>query len=444
MVNIIQPSNTRAITIIAERKRMNRQLLQIVQVIKSRHHVSQSLRSLVQKLAQQLVQPLNLHQRVRRLTTVTLLISSMSALAGNFTAEVDRDHISAEETFNLTLQYDEQINANAPDTEPLNADFDIISRNQSSQFRSINGQVEAFTRWNLMLAPKHAGRLITPALTFAGESSQPITITVSAVGSGQPVTTTSTERPVYLETSLNKDRVFVQEQLLLTVRLVTAVNLSGISADDMNIDNALVKQIAETKFQKRINGKPHLIVETTYAVFPQQSGNLTIPALTWTVGMDDSNSDPFFGRRGKQLRLKTEAKIIPVLPQPSNYPTTTWLPAANLNLTQQWSQPTDRFTVGEPITRTITLSATGLNGAQLPPLNIQPNNKLKYYPDQPQTSDTINSQGITGIRTESYAIVPTTPGKQLLPAVVINWWDTTSGRLREASLPAQEINVSAD
>ncbi len=377
-----------------------------------------------------------------------IVLGSSQVYAASLTAEVDRKKISEEETFNLNVRIDEQVAFGKPDFTELKQNFDILSNNQSNQYRSINGQVESWTQWRLMLAPKRTGKLIIPALTFKGATSRAITIDVTSAGSNTSVNGQASDKPVYIETSVDKKRLFVQEQLLLTVRLITSVNLQGLNSDELKIPDAVVKQVGESQYQRRINGRNHLVIESIYAIFPQSSGELIIPRLNWTITLEDMRQDPFFGRDpffnrgGKRLRLHSDEKIIPIMPQPGNYPATTWLPASDLNISQSWSSPTDQFTVGEPITRTITLQAKGLSGAQLPPLQISEQHGVKYYPDQPQSEDSVASDGVTGTRTESYAIVPTKAGSFTLPSVVVTWWDTKSKRIREVSLPVEKILVA--
>lgn len=386
--------------------------------------------------------------RICKLTVISalLMLFGVQAYAATLDAQVDRNKITEEETLNLQVRYNEQVAFGKPDFDVLTKDFDILSNSQSNQYRSINGQVESYTQWRLMLAPKRTGKLQIPALNFKGVSSQAIEINVLSAGSGS--NTAGSDKPVFIDSSVDKNQLFVQEQLLYTVRLITSVNLQGLNADELIIPGAVVKQVGENQYQRRINGRNHLVVESVYAIFPQSSGELTIPRLNYTVTLEDMRQDPFFGRDpffkrgGKRLRLHAPEKIVPVMPQPGNYPAATWLPASDISLQQHWSTSPDQFTVGEPITRTITLTAQGLSAAQLPPLTIEEQSGIKYYPDQPQTEDAVGSAGITGTRTESYAIVPTRAGSFTLPAVVVSWWDTEANRIREVSLPIQTIQVA--
>jgi len=365
-------------------------------------------------------------------------------------ASVDRTSLSLEETLTLSLRFGKQSLFGKPNFDALNKDFEVLSNNQSSKYQFINGRSESWSLWSLTLAPRRAGKLTIPALNYDDEQSRPIDITVSDV----PTVRNQTDQPVYLEVTLDKDKAYVQEQLLLTMKLFTSVDLNGLNSEALNIDDALVTQVSEHQYQRTINGKAFGVVEVSYAIFPQKSGKLIIPSLTWTVQVqaqknfayDPYTRDPFAGIRGQQskrLRLRSPEKHISVAAQPKNTQEHSWLPAQQLTLKQSWSQAPDSFVVGEPITRTVDVTAKGLMASQLPPLQPPTLDGIKYYPDQPQTDDQTSADGVTGSRRESFAIVPSKAGSLTLPAITVHWWNTLEGQLQQATLPAQTIQVKS-
>ncbi len=283
-----------------------------------------------------------------------------------------------------------------------------------------------------------------PSFNYKGAFSDAIEITVKKAANYQ---SSGGDKPIFIESSISKTEAFVQEQLLYTIRLFTSVGLTSLNRQDFAVENALLKQVSENQYQRNVGGKPYSVVEIAYAVFPQQSGNLTIPAHTWDVTVQSRQGqryDPFLSRRGQRLRLSVEQQSVSVLPKPANYNGDHWLPATDISLNQNWSQPPHSFKVGEPITRTLSITAKGLMASQLPPLTIDEVNGVKYYPDQPQSEEALGLDGITTLKTESYAIVPNQSGRFTLPAVTVTWWDTQQNRMREASLPVQTIEVAGD
>ncbi|WP_423895314.1 BatD family protein [Candidatus Pelagadaptatus aseana] len=376
-----------------------------------------------------------------------LLAISMVNVANattQFTAQVDRNTLSVEETLTLQLRYYEQVLFGEPDLSQLENNFDILSQRRNQQYHSVNGKAESWTQWKITLAPKREGKLLIPSFEFKGAFTDAIEVQVkkSPVYSGQVA-----NQPVFMEVALDKTSAFVQEQIIYTVRLFTSVNLHSLDRTDFDVQGAEVKKISENQYQKTINGKAYGVVEIKYALFPQQSGSLTVPSGLWSVVINQQNyrRDPFysdpFARNGKKINLRTPEKTVNILAQPGTYDADVWLPARQIELQQSWSQAPDTFKVGEPITRNITIKAEGVTAAQLPPLTIEPMTGLSYYPDQPQSDEQLSAQGVTTIKQESYAIVANKPGTITLPAVTLKWWDTEAKRMRESRLPIQTIQV---
>lgn len=371
------------------------------------------------------------------------LLAGLNAHAANLTASVDRDTLGLEETFTLVLRYDRQINA-SPDYELLQKDFDILNTQSGTQMSIINGNMEASTEWKIALAPKRIGTLLIPSFTIGGAISDAIPITVEGK-SRTPKNNGDSQVTVEIETS--KDSAYVQEQIIVTLRLYTTVGLSGIDLQPLQVKDALVIQLDEKQYQTKINGRPGAVVETRYAIFPQQSGELIIPSVLYQVSLDAGQRDlwdRFYGNsQSNILRLRTEEQRLAINAAPADAAQKGWLPARNIELVEHWSASTDSLKVGEPITRTITIKADGLTAGQLSPLHLPSVNGLTFYSDQAQNDDQKTAQGIVGSRIETIAIVPTKAGRFTLPETTVSWWDINQQKLQNATLPAVTLNVSS-
>lgn len=368
------------------------------------------------------------------------MITGLNVYAGNLTASVDRDVLGLEETFTLVLRYDEQINT-TPDYELLRNDFDILNTQSGTQMSIINGSMEASTEWKIALAPKRIGKLLIPSFTIDGAISDAIEITIE----GKSRSPNNTDSNVTVEVETSKDTSYVQEQIIVTLRLYTTVGLSGIELQPLQVKDALVVNIDEKQYQTKINDRPGAVVETRYAVFPQQSGELIIPSMLYQVAVNSSQRDVwdrFYGNsQNNVLRLRTDEQRINVLPAPATVAAGDWLPALNVSLSEHWSTSINSLTVGEPITRSITIKADGLTAGQINPLQLAPVDGLTFYNDQAQTDDQKSVNGVEGSRIETIAIVPTKAGQFTLPEVNVNWWDTKTNSMRTATLPAVSLNV---
>ncbi|MNQ87216.1 hypothetical protein D3C85_1024310 [compost metagenome] len=252
--------------------------------------------------------------------------------------------------------------------------------------------------------------------------------------------------PVFIETSLDENTVYVQAQAILTLRIYHSVSLyDDSSLTPLQIADARIEQLGESRtYEKLINGVRHGVIEMRYAIYPQQSGTLVIPAQVFsaTPAQSDAGQAPGTAKMSKQTRVSSSELLLTVKAKPADYPADTpWLPARSLSLSESWNPDTAQSRVGDSLTRTLTLKAEGLSSAQLPPLPATEVNGLRRYPDQPQLSNQNNDRGLVGSRDEREALVPTRSGNIDLPALEVVWWNTHEDHLERSSLPARTLHV---
>ncbi|WP_163834043.1 BatD family protein [Spartinivicinus ruber] len=378
----------------------------------------------------------------------TLLLGWSVICNAEFTASVDRTMINQNETVELTLRSDKQQFGAEPDLSPLHELFTILGRSQRSQFQSINGKNKSWTDWIITITPKQSGYVVIPPISLKGEKTKPITLDVKPAGSHQQ-SSGKNVAPLFIEASLDKEPVFVQEQAVLTVYIYHSVPLYDDSRiTPLTIPNAISQQLGDVKtYETIINGQRYGVFELKYVIFPQESGEMRIPALkfTGTIASRSNRSSPFglFPHRqigAPVVEHSPEIKLTVKAP-PANTKGN-WLPAKKLSLTENWSADTNQLKVGDSITRTIKIEAEGLTAAQLPPLTNSELNGVKLYPDQSTTKDLSTEQGVIGQRIESVALVPTHAGTIELPEIRYRWFNTTSQKMTEAVLPAKQITVA--
>ena len=374
---------------------------------------------------------------------MTLLVPGYAHAA--VTAQVDRDTINEGETFTLTLTVTGS-SSGQPDLSVLDKDFDVISSGERSEVQIINGSIQSHHAWSITLAPRHTGKLLIPPIALGNDQSTALTITVL------PATASSNsgadKGDVFIEVNTKPAQVYVQAQLLYTVRLYYDAPLRQGTLSTPKLDNAVVQKLGDdTNFETQRGGRHYQVIERRYAIFPQNSGDLEIPAVVFDGAVDAPSTqtgDPFFdsfNRATRRVHLRSRKLTIQVAKQPADYHGVNWLPAQDIQLDQKWSPAQPQFRVGEPVTRTLTIRAKGLSASQLPDLVIPDQSGLKLYPDQPQTSSTPSGDTLVSTREQKIAMIPTQAGEVKLPAIELNWWDTQTQQERTAMLPAQTIHV---
>ena len=360
-------------------------------------------------------------------------------LRAEVTASVDRDRVALGDTMRLTITATDGEETSNTDLRPLLEDFEILQRSTSSSTSITNGRRTHTKQILLDITPRRQGTLKIPSLQVGRGKTNMLLVAV-----GPPPDSNSAGESVIFEAEVDRENVYVQGQLILTLRIQQAINLDNRGISELELDNAFIKPLEQQSFQRNIDGRPWLVHEIRYAIFPEQSGILEIPAQTFSARESLPRRSMFdINRGGRQLRRSTEALRIEVLPRPAEFPDTNWLPARSISVEERWSTPPEQLKAGESATRTITVRGEGVQGAQLPPVLFPSTEGLKYYPDQPVINDGEVSTGLMGSRQDSAALVPTRAGDWTIPELRIPWWDTEKGELRYAVIPQRVISVAA-
>jgi len=370
---------------------------------------------------------------------IFLFFMAMPSWASLLSA-VDRTEIESDETLQLTVTYSGQAVTGEPDFSLLKRNFEILSNNRQQQYSWVNGETKSSTDWKILLLAKRQGQLTIPALKFKGHSSKAIRVSVRPANKAN---NKAGNQPVFIQTSIDKNSAYIQEQIILSHRLHYSVPLQDISISEFDIPDAVIQQVSEERFNKSINGKNYSIIEIKFALFPQNVGKLSIPSQRFTAFEASGSQFGGFFSRGNRLARLSEQKTIDILPRPSHISASQWMPSSQLKLEQTWSNKSASLTAGEPITRTIKITALGLTAAQIQPLPSIENSEVKLYPDQAVLEDKQTNRGILGIRSESVAIVPNQAGKLTLPSIEVKWWDTVNNRMQTSRLPEKTFTVIA-
>ena len=376
-----------------------------------------------------------------RFGLVLLLVLSLPAVA-ELTASVDRREIALGETLRLTLMGDAGEQPAEIDLTPLSRDWEILSRSSATNARYINGQNQITRTLEMELAPLREGTLGIPSLTSGGRRTTPLSIRVNP----EPVIAPG-DALVLFEASVDQPAVYVQAELMLTVTLQQAINLDGGEISAFDIPDAVTEPLERRSFQRRLGNRTWLVTELRYAVYPQKSGSLQVPAIGFTAREVQPGRSLLGARLGRRLRMASEPIDIEVKPVPDTFPGEVWLPARSLTLEESWSVDPDGLSVGDSTTRTLTLVADGLQGSQLPPLSSLQGAtdipELRFYPDQEAIDQTELIRGLQGRRVQSEALVARASGNWTLPEIRVPWWNTETNTLSFATLPARSVAVRA-
>jgi hypothetical protein len=384
------------------------------------------------------------------LAVLALLAASPAWAEIEFYQSVDRTEVGTEDTFRLTV-----VVVDAPPSAqvqlPAPRDFEVLSTSRSSQ-RSISlsgggpAVIQDVTKHVLVLRAHRTGKLTIPpaVLTTAGRTykTEPVEMTVRAGRLGPaPGQATRPALPdpfrnfpapdpfealvdepviprgdsdLFLRASLDRDEVYVGEQVTLSLHIYSRVDLSSVDAVTMPKLEGFWSEDVESPTQlsgeqRVINGIPYrAYLLRRRALFPVKSGTLSItPAEA-----DITTGFLFAGHRVHRVSnaLKVKVKALPPGAPPG---------MANANV-GSWQLSVDvsptRVELGQPVTVKVILEGTG-NVKNITPPKLTAPSALKIY--DPTTTDKVtpSKNRISGRRVQEYLVMPQRTGTFTLPAL---------------------------
>ena len=394
---------------------------------------------------------------------IVFLCDSASAQA--LRAKVNRPQLPEGETFMLSLELDDTDTSETPDLSVLEKDFTIYSVSNAYRTNIINGVMSKAYQWNLVLIPNKSGDLIIPPIKVGKYQSNPLQIKVFAAGSNinAPDAQNPNQPRFKIEATVDNKTPYVQQQINYVLTIYDTGGLQGeepVFVGNVN-DDWIIKSLSDPQITtKVINGRNIREIKFYYALFPQKSGTLEIPAAKFNgfYLTKERRSNPFdsmfnddlfiagfgmtdvFATRNPVV-LTTEPILVSVKPAAPENNGKWWLPATDVSLAAEFNPAQPQFKVGEAVNRTIYLKATGVAETQLPEIRFADSNGLKQYPEKPETLMKVEGGKVVSLEKIANVYIPTEAGKRHLPAITIDWFNVNTHKMEKAILPAVTIDV---
>ena len=240
---------------------------------------------------------------IRILVTLVIAVVSTAAVA-EIRSDVDRRTIGMGESLRLTITGDASERLDQLDLAALQFDWEVLSSSSSTNTSFINGARSTTRTLSLDLLPLRDGVLSIPSLSTGSNRTTPIAVTVN------PQTMSSSgDDSVRFAINIDKNDVYIQEQLILTVTIEQAINLDGAEVTQLELDGAIVEELTRRNFQRQINGRLWRVTQLRYAIYPQQRGILEIPSLSLTAREVLPGRSLLGARLGKRFRLSLKVKL---------------------------------------------------------------------------------------------------------------------------------------
>jgi hypothetical protein len=357
------------------------------------------------------------------------------------------------------------------------ADFDILSgpnQSSSSNISIINGVRTSSKKltFTCILRPKREGTFTIPAATVTvdGEllTSKELTVKVlpqdqrstqqSGAQQGRGTASSQTGQisndDLFIVASVNKKKVYEQEAVLLTYKIYTTVNLTNVSGKMPDLKGFHTQEMEMPKGNREFelehyNGRNYrTIVWSQYVLFPQQSGQLEIPSITFegTVAQRVQSYDPFdaFFNGGSsyvnvQKEIRTPKLTLDVSPLPAGKPAAFYGGVGNFSMTSSVS--TTELKENEAVTLKLVISGTG-NMKLIKTPEVKFPADFEVYDPKVDNKFTLKTGGLSGNKVIEYLAIPRHGGEYTIPAVEFAYFDVKSGAYKMLSTPEYTLNVA--
>lgn len=358
-------------------------------------------------------------------------------------------------------------------TPPSLADFDVLSgpyTSSMSSYQFINGKAShtSSKTYTYILAPRRAGNLTIGAASVrvGGKTLRTRPVSVKSSGAStanqggntqgggaaqgraaqpepqlQEAGASVSQRDLFIDVTPSRTKVREQEAVLLTYRVHarSGVGLSQTSLTQKPDFKGLISQeiplaVNQIEMHNETRGgvlyKAGTILQ--YVVFPQQSGRITIPSITFSTTVvqqqrDIDLIDAFFnggGMVGVEVRRTVKPITLDVSklpePKPANFS------GAVGKFMMKGAVQTPNVRTNDVATYRITLNGLG-NLKLITPPNVSFPKDFETF--DPKTSDNtkVTAQGLHGELTFDYTFVPRNVGQYTIPATEFVFFNTETG-----------------
>jgi len=372
------------------------------------------------------------------LVLLSLLLTSVAQAATSLNVQVDKNPVMLGEELRLSIQIDEKVSSSAIDFSILANDFRVGPPSVSQSMQIINGQSSQSTIWQLSLFAKTTGTFEIPAFSVSGVNSSPISIEVI------PASQQTTDKQVlFIESNLSQTELYVQQMVYYEVKIYFSGDLQRGSLSQPELPNTTIEQVGkDVEGTELVNGMRYQTITRRYSLIPQQSGSFTLDAPFFNGEMIDRNSSRYdYFAKTQTISAQGQAVEFTVNAMPAGFKGE-WLVSELVALTEEWTPLSTTLVQGEPVTRTITLTAMDLADHQLPDLQIDLPAGVKNYAEQPQAKKAERNGRIVAQKVFTSAVIATQSGELKLPAVRVPWWNSKTNQLAYAELPERTLTVT--
>ena len=355
--------------------------------------------------------------------------------------------------------------------------FDVLmgpSRSQQSSIQIINGKrtSNSSTAFTYILLAGNPGTYTIPAASVEvnGEKVFSNAISIKVLpqdqtsgnsgnnGGGSASSSRSqaagsriSANDLFITATASKTTVHEQEAILLTYKVYTVVNLRQLYGKMPDLKGFHTQEVElpqqKTFTLEHYKGRNYnTTVWSQYVLFPQQTGKLEIPSITFdgVVAQQTISDDPFdaFFNGGGYVEVKkkitTPKVVINVQPLPAkaagfSVAVGEFIVSSSINATD--------VKCNDAVTIKLTLSGTG-NMKLIGTPEVKFPQDFEIYDPKVTDDYKLTNSGLTGTKTFEYLAIPRHAGNFTIPAIEFTYFDLKSNSYKTLKTGAYNLKVA--
>ena len=417
-----------------------------------------------------------MQNRNRLLLTYIALLTFTVAFAQQLVGHAP-SQVAVGEQFRLTYTINTQ-NVSGFRAGNIPEELEVLmgpSQSSQSSFQMVNGHTSSsssVTYTYIVCANKNGTYTIPPAhITVDGKTIRSNQLQIKVTGTAQSNRGSGSHNgnpnsdyevrdagsrisgsDLFIKVSANKKRIHEQEPVLLTYKVYTLVGLTQLRGEMPDMKGFHSQEIPlprEKQFHvETFNGRPYKTVTwQQWVVFPQMTGKLDIPSITFEgmVVQQNRDVDPFEAFfNGGSGYVEVKKKIVapgltlqvdPLPTRPADFSGG----VGRFSITAQISKT--EVKANDPISLRVIVSGTGNLKLIKEPVVKFPKDFDKY--DAKVTDKTkITGNGVEGSMVYDFMAVPRHQGTFEIPPVEFTYYDTQSNTYKTVSSESFKLEVA--
>lgn len=355
--------------------------------------------------------------------------------------------------------------------------FDVLmgpSRSQQSSIQIINGKrtSNSSTAFTYILLAGNPGTYTIPAASVEvnGEKVFSNAISIKVLpqdqtsgnsgnnGGGSASSSRSqaagsriSANDLFITATASKTTVHEQEAILLTYKVYTVVNLRQLYGKMPDLKGFHTQEVElpqqKTFTLEHYKGRNYnTTVWSQYVLFPQQTGKLEIPSITFdgVVAQQTISDDPFdaFFNGGGYVEVKKKittpkvvinVQLLPAKPAGFSGAVGEFKLASSINATD--------VKTNDAVTIILTLSGTG-NMKLIGTPEVKFPQDFEIYDPKVTDDYKLTNSGLTGTKTFEYLAIPRHAGNFTIPAIEFTYFDLKSNSYKTLKTEAYNLKVA--